>query len=80
MGTSIDDALRLANANALFLICYISKNVGSGGGGVGNYDNTTIFVPNLLSPRVVKLANHDPLSKKKWKKGAEDGGKAKNDG
>jgi hypothetical protein len=76
--TSIDDALRLANANARFLICYISKNVGSGGGGVGNDDNNAIVVPNLLSPRVVKLANRDPLAKKKGKKGAEDnGGKAK---
>ena len=79
--TSIDDALRLANANARFLICYISKNVGDGGGGgSGNVDNNAIVVPNLLSPRVVKLANRDPLARKKGKKGAEDGGKAKKKG
>ncbi len=58
----VDDVLLLANANARFLICYISKNVGRGGGGVGNNDNNAIVVPNLLLPWVVKLANRDLLA------------------
>jgi hypothetical protein len=57
--TSIDDALRLANTNARFLICYIAKR---------NDANNDAVETNLMSKDMIKLANQDPLKKGKSKK------------
>ena len=57
--TSIDDALRLANANARFLICYIAKR---------NDANNDTVETNLMSKEIIKLANQDPLKRGKSKK------------
>lgn len=57
--TSIDDALRLANTNARFLICYIAKRSDA---------NNDIVEKNLSSNEMIKLANQDPLRKGKSKK------------
>jgi len=55
--TTLNEALQRANADARFLICYISK-----GGGKRNDD--AIAIPNLLSPDAVKVMNRKPLGKK----------------
>jgi len=57
--TSIDDALRLANANARLLICYIAKR---------NDANNDTVESNLTSKEMIKLANRDPLKRGKSKK------------
>ena len=54
--TSLNDALQLANSNARFLLCYISKQ--------SNRKNNEIVIPNLLSQNVIKMANRKPLGKK----------------
>ncbi|KAL7538338.1 hypothetical protein ACHAXR_008480 [Thalassiosira sp. AJA248-18] len=53
--TTLQEALQKANADARFLICYISKN---------NKGKDTIAIPNLLSPEFVKVINRNPLGKK----------------
>ena len=53
--TSINEALQMANSNARFLICYISKH---------NNKCNNIAIPNLLSPEMLKLANRRALGKK----------------
>jgi len=57
--TTLNEALNKANANARFLICYISK-----GGSNNSNKNNAIAIPNLLSPEVVKIINRKPLGKK----------------
>ena len=54
---TLNEALQKANADARFLICYISK------GGPSNTNNALIM-PHLLSSEVVKMVNRKPLGKK----------------
>jgi len=53
--TTLNEALQRANADARFLICYISK---------GGKKSDAIAIPNLLSPDAVKVMNRKPLGKK----------------
>ncbi len=53
--TPINEALQMANSNARFLLCYISKQ---------NNKRNAIAIPNLLSPEIIKLANRKALGKK----------------
>ena len=53
--TPINEALQMANSNARFLLCYISKH--------SNKKNA-IAIPNLLSSDIIKLANRKALGKK----------------
>ena len=57
--TSLNEALQLANSEARFLICYISK-----GNTNNNKKNNAIVIPNLLSPDVIKVINRKPLGKR----------------
>lgn len=61
--TPINEAMQLANSNARFLICYISKQIRDGSSSNSNKSNA-IAIPNLLSPEIVKLANRKALGKK----------------
>lgn len=58
--TTLQEALQKANADARFLIVYISKK----GGSSSNNKNDGIVIPNLLSPSFIKLANRKPLGSK----------------
>ncbi|KAL3801299.1 hypothetical protein ACHAWO_002157 [Cyclotella atomus] len=55
--TSFNEALQKSNADARFLICYISSNSSS-----SKHDNTVI--PTLLNPQFTKLLQRKPLGKK----------------
>jgi len=57
--TSLNEALQLANSEARFLICYISKDNTN-----NNNKNDAIVIPNLLSPDVIKVINRKPLGKR----------------
>ena len=54
---TLNEALQKANADARFLICYISK-------GGPNNTNNALIMPHLLSSEVVKMINRKPLGKK----------------
>ncbi|KAL7461111.1 hypothetical protein ACHAXS_001542 [Conticribra weissflogii] len=59
---SLSEALQKANADARFLVCYISPKPKTKREGTSK--NNKIVITNLMNPRLVKIINKKPLGKK----------------